>query len=454
MTHIYRNLDPSEAYAFLEADESGEGYWTFAGLIYDPLNQGVYRVAAPVAIDVDEHGNLSIPLPTLDNYPWAVAVWTDPVDQDDVTLLVEGPITEDNLWELCLPDEPVLLGELGIIDADTHWPEWAAAIRRCTAAFAVQGLDEILAALGFHPPMTAVVPAWKSGIYVLHLADDRYYVGQSVNLPARLAAHRRIYPDLHAVSLLKLRANQAELDLREQETIQILELQGFPLLNIVHASITHQSSPFDDLITPDAQQRWLASPLDLDHGVRPPVSPEQRMKQASKLKRLQQRPDADRLIACWRTYLTHCIPRPAATEPAYWSISCLPSTNISTSPRLACFNINVMEMFVVGYFKEDPRLLWAFLNVSMEGFAEMYAQPEQFEAAHPEASFEPSNYEAAGHDQLRLRVDGLDQLERLIADPGVQYAARLLNLHLMRKRTNLYARYHCYDLADLLLADA
>lgn len=130
---------------------------------------------------------------------------------------------------------------------------------------------------------------------------------------------RRIYPDLHAVSLLTLRANQAVLDEREQETIQILELQGFPLLNIVHASITHQSSPFDDLIAPDAQQRWLASPLDLDHGVRPPVSPEQRLKQTGKLKRLQQRPDADRLIACWHTYLTHCIPRPAATEPAYWS---------------------------------------------------------------------------------------------------------------------------------------
>lgn len=34
----------------------------------------------------------------------------------------------------------------------------------------------------------------------------------------------------------------------------------------------------------------------------------------------------------------------------------------------------------------------------------------------------------------------------------IQRAARLLTLHLMRKRTNLYARFHCHDLADLLLA--
>lgn len=65
---------------------------------------------------------------------------------------------------------------------------------------------------------------------------------------------------------------------------------------------------------------------------------------------------------------------------------------------------------------------------------------------------EASNYVAAGHDQARISLDGLDLLERLFADEGVLAAARLLNLHLMRKRANLYARYHCYDLADHLLA--
>lgn len=83
---------------------------------------------------------------------------------------------------------------------------------------------------------------------------------------------------------------------------------------------------------------------------------------------------------------------------------------------------------------------------------EAYGSLAAFTATFPDATVEDVGYVAAGHDQLTIEVQGLDQLEHLIGDPDLMAAARLFNLHLMRKRTNLYARYHCYDLADVLLA--
>lgn len=313
-------------------------------------------------------------------------------------------------------------------------------------------IETALSALGFAPPTTNLIPGWQSGIYVLHLAHQRYYVGQSVNLAGRLTSHRRTFPDLERVSLLKVRRTKADLDAQELKTIQTLERQGFPLLNIVHASITHQSSPFDDLVSPDEQQRWLAEPTALDMGTRPNVGQDVRLKQALKLERLRQRPDADRIIACLRQYATMCIPRPASTEPTYWSVSCMPSINASLSPRIACFNSNTMEIFVVGHLKGNPDAVWAFLNLSNVSFRNAYQNSARFKAAYPGATFSREGYAAAGHDQITLSIQGLDQLERLLHDPDILSAARLFNLHLMRKRTNLYARYHCYDLADLLLS--
>lgn len=312
-------------------------------------------------------------------------------------------------------------------------------------------IEASLAALGFAPPTSNLAPSWKSGIYVLHLAHGRYYVGQSIDLAARLASHRRTFSDLEQVSLLRVRDNKADLDAREVTTIQTLERQGFPLLNIVHASITYQSSPFDDLVTPEQQQRWLADPATLHTGTRPTVGPAIRLKQAGKLDRLKQRPDAERLIACLKQYVMACIPAPASTEPTYWGVSCMPSTNANSWPRIACFNRNTMEIFVVGHFRDDPNTIWAFLNVSAVALWDSYHSSARLKGAHRGISVKRVGYVAAGHDQVNLEVTSLDQLERLLQDPAILAAARLLNLHLMRKRGNFFARFHCHDLADHLI---
>jgi hypothetical protein len=312
-------------------------------------------------------------------------------------------------------------------------------------------IEASLAAMGFAPPTTNVVPQWKSGIYVLHLARGRYYVGQSIDLAGRLATHRRTFPDIEQVSLFRVTGGKAALGEREVETIRTLERQGFSLLNIVHASITYQSSPFDDLVSPEQQQQWLADPTTLHVGTRPTIAQDIRLKQAAKLPRLKQRLDAERLITCLRQYVAACIPAPASTEPIYWGVSCMPSTNVSTWPWIACLNSNTMEIFVTGYLKENPNEIWAFLNVSAVALWEAYSSSARLKAAHRGVTLKKVGYTAAGHDQVNIHVTGIAQLEQLLSDPGIFAAARLFNLHLMRKRNNFFARFHCYDLADHLI---
>ena len=202
---------------------------------------------------------------------------------------------------------------------------------------------------------------------------------------------------------------------------------------------------------PAEQRRWLDKPLSLPPVERRIIPDEIRAKSADKYARLLRRPDISKIINVLQQYVASCIAIPHATEPDYWSVSCLPSTNASTWPRIACFNINTMEVFVVGHEKNDPRQIWSFLTVSNVAFTQAYSTDKEFLQAHPGASLEDSGYSAAGHDQVRIQVSSIEQATKLLGDPGITRAARLFNLHLMRKRTNFYARHHCYDLATSLL---
>ncbi len=52
---------------------------------------------------------------------------------------------------------------------------------------------------------------------------------------------------------------------------------------------------------------------------------------------------------------------------------------------------------------------------------------------------------------MTIHIRNLDSALRLLQDEAVQRAARLLNIRLMRKGATKFSRYHCFDLADLLV---
>jgi hypothetical protein len=593
MNTVKHNITLVEARAATENTRAkhGNACCYFAGVVYDPDEEVCYRIAAPVDVyfDLDDDTVFEIPLPSIseDEY-WKVALPPDEADLDTAILLVEGPITENNVWEIVPSYSEPTIGPSAEVDADAQWPKWSEERRRLiaqgqllspdgvllddspelecvlevwaayeaahgdadiyykgslisldadeppftfpgmvfvadidqgfftiplldglyewpvepvppysfeivpsdcepseaiydvpahelwpdfalfveqyAAAEAAEGLEATLTAFGFvhHWDVTGrisladLLPArGRSGIYVLHMADEILYVGQSVDVVKRYSQHRHNYEAIVAVSFKPVRAERAALDLHEETAIKLLESKGFPLLNILHASVTAKSSEFDLLIPVTLQKAWLLNGMPLCSNTLPSRSAEdiaaQRRKTEDKWKRFQQRPDRERLLDCLQIYVQHCIPAPRITEQAYWSLSCLPSTNASTWPRLVCFNANVMEIFVVGHFKEDPKEIWAFLNVSTKELEAAYPDDRAFLARHPNATIRTSGYQAPGIDQVNVRVETLKDLKRLLDDRAIQRAACVFNLHLMRKRRNQYGHFHCVALADVLM---
>ncbi len=132
-----------------------------------------------------------------------------------------------------------------------------------------------------------------------------------------------------------------------------------------------------------------------------------------------------------------------------WSVTCLPSTSINGFRRLFCVNISRMEVFVVGYYRDEPEVLRAFINVSKSVFQNYQ---EQFAKEYPGLSFIEADYVAANGDALHIDdMTGSEMIQDVIVDDRVSEAATVLNQALLQ-HSNIYARYHNFDLVDLAYA--
>jgi hypothetical protein len=459
------NITLSDVVGIFEsvADADGNAYILFAGVVRDLVDNQLYQLAAPVPVVGFTSNTFDLALEQLDPETiWTVELPAPGDDLSQAILAAVGSLTETNLWTFSRTDEPPPSVTLGLVDAEALWPEWAQTVRRQNAALAAEGLDATLNALGFTKTfdvsdlraITHLFGQRRCGIYVLHMADGTLYVGQAVDIVKRFGQHRTRYDAITRLSFKPLRKDQTILDLHEQEAITILEQKGFQLLNVVHATITYQQTAFDEIMPPDEQMSWLtADPLVPvpDTALRMLVDPTRRLKFRQKYQLLRKRADSDAVIALLHTYVARCIPQPRRTEADYWSVSCMPATNANTWPRLACFNANTMELFTVGYAKDDPTQICGFLNLSDAELLKGYPNDEDFYRRHPEAELQASNYTAAGSDQISVWFSSLAQAIELLNDAVVVRAARAMNLNLMRKRKNFYGRNHCFDLADQLI---
>ena len=109
-----------------------------------------------------------------------------------------------------------------------------------------------------------------------------------------------------------------------------------------------------------------------------------------------------------------------------------------------------MEVFVVGWQKEDDNIHWGVLNVSFDELDRQFLDGDEFFRSHPGVWLSEAGYQAAGSDQITIRAETLPVIEQLVADHRVRQAAAVLNLRLMRKGPTVYSRFHCIDLADRL----
>ena len=298
---------------------------------------------------------------------------------------------------------------------------------------------------------TVLPPKRRCGIYILHFDSGRYYVGQSVDAYRRYLEHCRSYPNIIAFSFMPIKKDKIELDAWEYNIIQELELQGFPLLNIIHSSISYRSSNFDIDMPLEEQLRWVNDVNYCDAGGKRQVDELLRSKHAERHKQqeLEGQPYTEEIIPVLRRYIQLGIPRASQTEAALWNCSYLPSS----PARNVYARININWQAVFSAYRGTSS---AFFDFWLAGspFAELSrSNARKFNQAFPglEIGGEEYNMVPGGGDQVYMIIRNPEQALPFIEHPTVLRAIRIFNLNLMKKGQSPFNRYHCYSLIDTVL---
>ena len=166
--------------------------------------------------------------------------------------------------------------------------------------------------------------AWASrdqpGIYFWLASDGEAYVGQSITPQSRLRQHWRDHRDVSHACFMP--CGLEHLNQVEEKLISQLG-KHFPLRNIKHAVTTSSEVPFDKVINDEERERFLVG-HDLPDGP---------WRDLELLTRLQARRFAKfvavdagmEAVAVARTFVHRALPKPAATEVGFWSITLFPA---------------------------------------------------------------------------------------------------------------------------------
>ena len=321
-----------------------------------------------------------------------------------------------------------------------------------------------LSSLGF-PELTPVVgrrtiaPFFRaadrrSGVYLLRLSNDRFYIGLAVDVVRRFGQHARSSGDRIVGFSFQPMAQKAMVE-RERDLIQSAERLGVPLEQVVWKSEVYGDSDLDSVLTEQEYDAWFADPaahfsLPLSTPIRYDAGRESRDK--ASFDKLASTQHADALIRILRSYARGCIPGARDTVHDFWAVSCFPTTNASTWPRVACVSAHVMETFVIGHEKSRPDAIWGFINVTASVIEDRYGTIAKARRTLAAYAIEPTQYRSAGHDQCGIHFRGIRAIEAILGQESVRTAAATLLLRVMRKGVTPYAKFHCSALDDVLLA--
>lgn len=326
-------------------------------------------------------------------------------------------------------------------------------------------LHDAAISMGF-PPMTPVSTLLsishlfgsskkRCGIYLLAFHSEHFYIGQAMDVVRRFSQHRRNYDDIIGFSFIPV--PKATLNDVEKELIFKAESIGFKLKNAVHVSIILGDTDFDLVMPITEQETWLSTAPRFDavtdgNLTRITLPESQQVRFSKNFDQFTEHPLAQNALAFLTQYIRECIPAPRRTEYSFWSVSCMPSTNKNTWPRLYCVNAASMELFIVSWEK-NSNLLWSVITIDENVLMEHWPNPDEFIKKFPFVEFIDRGYRDAGQNQITLRCNGDARMDLLLADSGICKAAAAMNLRVMRKRANLYMQYHCSQLANEALSD-
>ena len=292
----------------------------------------------------------------------------------------------------------------------------------------------------------------RCGIYLLEFSKQRFYLGQAVDAVRRFGQHRKNYDEIIGFSFIPVKPLQlAEV---ERKLIREAERLGLILLNTVHATNVVGDTDLDMVVSPEEQVKWLAGAAQFNKednapSITLPVAQQERF--AEQYRKYQTVPLSKYTSQLLNSYLINCVPAPKRTEYSFWIVSCYPSTNRSTWPRLVCVSAGVMELLVMGYQKDNPKEFWGFFTVASDVLSKTFKDDNAIKAAFPEVELVRRDYRDAGQHQLSLHAHDLETMQALLKHSAVQAAAAALALRVMRKRATIYSRFHCKQLCDATL---
>ena len=212
-------------------------------------------------------------------------------------------------------------------------------------------------------------------------------------------------------------------------------------------------------LTAEQQRDWLEEnmrPRDADERSE---SLEQRFKYSARFEKLLRRPQAQEALEILGLYGETCLPIPRATEPYYWSVSCLPSTSDKPLVRV---NASWMELFTL--LPDGDGLRARFILHLSDFTTDGSPEPDHLDeallqqcAGNPEACPERSRRDVSHFfwkaDTLGVKVHGAASIRKFLAHPHALRAIRRFNLTHMNRGRNAYQASHCYSLADVMLGD-
>lgn len=157
------------------------------------------------------------------------------------------------------------------------------------------------------------------GIYFWLTENGEAYIGQSVRPRDRLRQHLRDHGDITHAAFQ--RCSRQELDALEQKLVEVAG-RHFPLRNIKFAVSTASPVAFDQLVRPAEQAAFVAG-ADLEDDPWAPLEEHVRL-QARKFERFVADPASGPALEALRLFISRVIPKAAATEAKFWSVSLFP----------------------------------------------------------------------------------------------------------------------------------
>lgn len=296
----------------------------------------------------------------------------------------------------------------------------------------------------------------RCGIYILHFANDEYYVGQAVDVVRRYSQHRHTHLDIEKISYK--RVGKRRLDVEEKEVVKALESQNLKLRNILLTTFPYAETDFDLIMPKYMQERWLQDLSFRDLEGERVVDDDLRRKYASRYQQFTQLPHAEEVTQILRKYVQNCIPAVKRGEISFWSCSCLPGNSKTLYTRL---NLGWQTVFEVFVHENTPHFMWYVTRRLAEKILDtklhevnkdtelVYSEIEEFPGLKFYVSQSPLS--KGGQDQVYITVQGVEYAEMFVEDSHMIESNRTFNLGLVKKGPCPWGRNHCLDLADRLV---